>query len=309
VSLADDLMRLFGSDKLVGVMERLGLEEGQVIEHPWVAGSIEIAQKRVEQHNFEIRKQLLEYDNVMNKQREIIYGQRRQTLEGVSLKDNILDIIGRIIDGMVDAHIATEGKSDPDHDGLFNAFTLKFGLKPDPSGLPLGRPQELKDALRGLISKAYDDKELSAGAEVVRGLERMVFLQIIDTKWKDHLYAMDSMREGIGLRAYGQRDPLVEYKREAFSMFSQMIAGIEEEAVEILFKMAPARGEERFRGVFSDVPQQLEHPEAAAPRPFSEPAPQEQPHKTSQQISGPKVGRNDTCTCGSGKKYKKCCGQ
>jgi preprotein translocase subunit SecA len=320
VSLADDLMRLFGSDKLAGVMEKLGLEEGQVIEHPWVAGSIEIAQKRVEQHNFEIRKQLLEYDNVMNKQREIIYTQRRQTLEGASLKENIIDILNRLVDEIVDGHSAMETKGEADPAGLINNIYLKFGIKLDEPQISLDRPAQLKDQVRGIVTGAYEQREQIVGPEVMRNLERMVFLQIIDSKWKDHLYAMDSLREGIGLRAYGQRDPLVEYKREAFGMFSQLIAGIEDEAVEVLFKMEPAQPQDRMRGVFSSVPQRLEHPDAALSVRQSQN--QESPHEAgdrhhdpdtahtqSVHASGPKVGRNDPCLCGSGKKYKKCCGQ
>ena len=312
VSLSDELMRLFGSDRLSGLMGKLGLEEGQVIEHSWVSGSIEIAQRRVEQHNFEIRKQLLEYDNVMNKQREIIYGQRRQTLEGASLKENILDILERVISGIVQTY---SSGTEINIVGMTNEMKLVFGLDSENAKLENLNTEQIKEGLYQVGVKSYEDKEGSIGADIMRHLERMVFLQIIDAKWKDHLYAMDSLREGIGLRAYGQRDPLVEYKREAFGMFSQMISNIEEEAVQTIFKLQPARPE-RIRGVFSSVPQELSHPEVAKfERPIqqgageaSAPVEEEAPRKPIQSTH-PKVGRNDPCPCGSGKKYKKCCGK
>ncbi|HTZ11970.1 MAG TPA: preprotein translocase subunit SecA, partial [Candidatus Margulisiibacteriota bacterium] len=314
VSLGDDLMRLFGSDRLIGWMDKMGLEEGQVIEHPWVSRSIEIAQRRVEQHNFEIRKQLLEYDNVMNKQREIIYGQRRETLEGRSLKEDILEMAARIIEDIVSLHVGDTLKTEPDSAGMFAAVKLKFGLGAEGMDVKVWDKERIKEEFCARLRQAYEEKEKALGSELMRHLERMVFLQIIDSKWKDHLYAMDSLREGIGLRAYGQRDPLLEYKREAFEMFTQMISSIEEEGVEAVFKLQPARPE-RFRGVFSSVSQSLLHPEAAKfERPQQESAAEEpasapaEPSPKPVQSAHPKVGRNDPCPCGSGKKYKKCCG-
>jgi preprotein translocase subunit SecA len=317
VSLGDDLMRLFGSDRLAGLMDKLGLEEGQVIEHPWVTKSIEIAQRRVEQHNFEIRKQLLEYDNVMNKQREIIYGQRREILEGVSLKENILGILGRVIDEILVIYVGEHSSTrEPDITGLANAIKLKFGLQQDILKIQDLSQVSMKEELHRSVVAVYEEKEKSIGADLIRHLERMVFLQIIDSKWKDHLYAMDSLREGIGLRAYGQRDPLVEYKREAFDMFGQMISAIEEEAVDSIFKLQPVKPE-RFRGVFSSVSQEFLHPEVSRlENPLqeerSEPAPILSTKSATNkpiQSAHAKVGRNDPCPCGSGKKYKKCCGR
>ncbi|MFA4992975.1 MAG: preprotein translocase subunit SecA [Candidatus Omnitrophota bacterium] len=312
VSLRDDLMRLFGSDRIIGLMDKLGLEEGQVIEHPWVTGSIEIAQRRVEQHNFEIRKQLLEYDNVMNKQREIIYGQRKQILEGFSLKENIIGIIHKLVGEYLQIYNQPDS-SGIDTAGLISSMVLKFGLELNPQEFVGQADQELKDKLSGQLLGVYEAKEKSITPELMRNLEGMVFLQIIDSKWKDHLYAMDSLREGIGLRAYGQRDPLIEYKREAFEMFSQMIGGIEEEAVETIFKLQPAKPD-RFRGVFSSLSKELSHPESvkfqvpAAQENSSEIAPIKQATVSKPvQSHQPKVGRNDPCPCGSGKKYKKCC--
>ncbi|MBI4981879.1 MAG: preprotein translocase subunit SecA [Candidatus Omnitrophica bacterium] len=316
VALEDDLMRLFGQDRLITVMDKLGLEEGQVIEHPWVAGSIEIAQRRVEQHNFEIRKQLLEYDNVMNKQREIIYGQRHSILEGENLKESIFDTLKEIIDSTVHGYFGEHSScEEKDLVALINEFKLKFSVELNvDKAISLNR-EALKEEMFGALVSAYEEKEKNVGVDLMRHMEHMVYLQIIDAKWKDHLYAMDSLREGIGLRAYGQRDPLIEYKREAFGMFSTMMGLISEEAAETLFKLQPAKPE-RFKGAFSHLTQELSHPEA---QPFERPqqgngedasdlAQVKEEHKT-VKLDHPKVGRNDPCPCGSGKKYKKCCGQ
>ncbi len=315
VSLSDDLMRLFGSDRIIGLMEKLGLEEGQVIEHPWVSSSIEIAQRRVEQHNFEIRKQLLEYDNVMNKQREIIYGQRKQILEGFSLKENITEIIAKLVKDYLQIY-HQEHSSDIDTVGLINSIVLNFGVELNEKDFSGQSLSEIEDKLIEKLLEFYENKEKTIGEELLRNLERMVFLQIIDSKWKDHLYAMDSLREGIGLRAYGQRDPLIEYKREAFEMFSQMIGAIEEDAVQTIFKLQPAKPD-RFHGVFSSLPKEMSHPQADK---FQPPIGEEnvselpsvlpqRPEVKPVQLHQPKVGRNDPCPCGSGKKYKKCCGE
>jgi len=307
VSLGDDLMRLFGSDRLVGLMEKLGLEEGQVIEHPWVSNSIEIAQRRVEQQNFEIRKQLLEYDNVMNKQREIIYRQRREILEGADLKENIQELSARAMEQAVDFYFNEQSQ---DASALLNEIKLRFNLELEAKKIEGLNREQIKQELAESAGLLYAEKEKSIGPDLMRHLERMVFLQIMDAKWKDHLYAMDSLREGIGLRAYGQRDPLIEYKREAFEMFSQMMAGIDSEAIETIFKLQPIKPE-RFKGVFSSVSQQMVHPEAAK---FVNPQEQESPSEKEslpQPVSPayPKVGRNDPCPCGSNKKFKKCCGR
>jgi preprotein translocase subunit SecA len=317
VSLEDDLMRLFGSDRLIGVMDKLGLEEGQRIEHPWVTRSIEIAQRRVEQHNFEIRKQLLEYDNVMNKQREVIYTQRRSVLEGVSLKEEILETAGNMVEQILAAH-APENLHPEEWDiaEASNAIRLRFGIDIDAAAFRDKDRVALREYIIGVVRAKYEEKETSLGEDLLRYLQRMVYLQIIDSKWKDHLYAMDTLREGIGLRAYGQRDPLVEYKREAFEMFNSMSSTIAEEAVETILRLAPARPE-RIQGVFSSLPQTFMHPEAAPvqapqgdmPSP-SFPTPSKTPPPAApQQSAHEKVGRNDPCPCGSGKKYKKCCGR
>ena len=324
VSLEDDLMRLFGSDRLMGIMDRLGLEEGQVIEHPWVSKSIEIAQRRVEEHNFEIRKQLLEYDNVMNKQREVIYGQRRQILEGISVSDQILEMMRAVIEACCENYKSSEEQESHDLTGLINTLYLKFGIrinKEDLAGLSL---EQIQDRIYEILTKAYTEKQEAIGTEEMRHFERIVLLQIIDSKWKDHLYAMDDLREGIGLRAIGQRDPLIEYKREAFMMFDQMIGSIQEDAIEMLFKIQPAVPE-KLKGVFRLAAQEFLHPEVSRfQRPQEQPA-IEQPHRFGPERpvsvppstkTFPKVGRNDPCPCGAidsktGKpvKYKKCHGR
>jgi preprotein translocase subunit SecA len=319
VSLEDDLMRLFGSDKLIGIFDKLGLQEGQRIEHPWITKSIEVAQRRVEQHYFDIRKQLLDYDNVMNKQREVIYEWRRSILEGLSLKDSIEEIIKKILDEMLRIYLAENvGPREWNLAGLINALKLKFGILISASTLESEDRQTISSVLQDIVLKIYVEKEKSVGANLLRNLERMAFLQILDSKWKDHLYTMDNLREGISLRAYGQRDPLIEYRREAFDMFSTMVGSIEEDSVEAIFKLGLAEPRE-VRGVFSAVSQEYLHPEVSRfALPEEEPA-ISQPHGFGptrpvsrppvQQTSTEKVGRNDPCPCGSGKKYKKCCGR
>lgn len=324
VSFEDDLLRLFAPEWMLRLLEKidtqgepLTLREGQMAQ--MVSKSIAIAQHRVEQYNFEIRRQLLEYDNVMNKQREVIYQQRRQILEGVSLKEEIEEEINQAADFLVNRYMPPG--ADEDIPALIESLNLKYGVKlfVKPEGLSQG---EVTEEIKQSILTIYAEKEKAFGSESLRHLERIIFLQIIDAKWKDHLYAMDNLREGIGLRAYGQRDPLVEYKREAFAMFQEMVAGIRDEAVELLFKVQLAKPQQ-LRGVFSSLGQQLLHPEAAR---FSAPVQTETPSPAAaiipkevnlpQPNNLPRVGRNDPCPCGAidpatGKpiKYKKCHGR
>jgi preprotein translocase subunit SecA len=313
VSLEDDLMRLFGSDRLAGMMSTLGFEEGQVIEHPWVSRSIEIAQRRVETHNFEIRKQLLEYDNVMNKQREIIYTQRRQILEGTSLKENILGILDGMLGSILGLYFKQDNQMEEEQAAeLLNTLHARLGVSVEVAFLAGKNKEQLQEELYDLAVKEYEAKEQAVGAEQLRGLERMVFLQIIDTKWKDHLYAMDKLREGIGLRAYGHRDPLIEYKNEAYAYFSEMVGAIEEESVEMIMRLQASRPE-RFKAVFKPQAQEMIRPQIEA---FEKTGSQQEPatpradrNCAGVSPSAPKAGRNDPCPCGSGKKYKKCCGQ
>ncbi|MFH0827497.1 MAG: preprotein translocase subunit SecA [Candidatus Omnitrophota bacterium] len=318
ISFEDDLMRLFAPDWIIKWLDKIDTEGEPLTANQghmanMITKSIETAQRRIEGHNFEIRKQLLEYDNVMNKQREVIYGKRRETLEGASLKENMLDIIDKMTQDLAAVYLREDAY---DASGLVNAIRLKFGVEVAGASLEARKKEEIRQELYNKIACVYEEKEKVVESELFRHLERMVFLQIIDTKWKDHLYAMDSLREGIGLRAYGQRDPLIEYKREAFEMFSQMVASIEEEAVETVLKLQPARPE-RFKGVFSSARQELLHPERSGfSRPLEVTAAKEELPEASvsqpalpQKSNQPKVGRNEPCPCRSGKKYKKCCGR
>ncbi|MFH1201691.1 MAG: preprotein translocase subunit SecA [Candidatus Omnitrophota bacterium] len=315
VSFEDDLMRLFAPEWGLKLLDKIDTE-GQALTLSngtlanMISKSIETAQKRVEQHHFEIRKHLLEYDNVMNRQRELIYSQRRLALEGQALRDYINNMIEELLGGALDLYLPKENQPEEwDFSGLNQWLNIKFSLKHDLNLKTMSR-EEIPEALFNQVLKIYEAKENTIGLQM-RQLESMVLLQVIDSRWKDHLYAMDNLREGIGLRAYGQRDPLIEYQKEAFNLFSDMVERIKEETIEFIFKVNVLK-EERLRGVFSSLPQEYSHPEAMRFRK----SPQEQVLAPEPPAAAPspiritqKVGRNDPCPCGSGKKYKKCCGQ
>ncbi len=312
LSLEDDLLRIFGSQRIQRIMDRLGMEEGEPIEHKLVTRAIATAQKRVENHNFEIRKHLLEYDDVMNKQREIVYGMRRQILDGANQTDTIAEWIEDLVPVTLDSFAGPAVHPEEwDLAGLNEALFQQFDVR-----IPASAYQEVtsRDGLNELVLDAvksrYVDRERELGEELMRALERHEMLIVIDTQWKDHLLSIDHLKEGIGLRGYGQRDPLTEYKKEAFDLFQDMAERVKAAVVERLFKVqvvreAPmamptltaradtqeSRGE--MPSVGSEVPRAA--PLAAPPRPAPRTA------------TGDKVGRNDPCPCGSGKKYKKCC--
>jgi len=319
ISLEDDLMRLFGSDKISIIYDRLGIEEGQEIQHPLVTRAIEVAQKRVEQHNFDMRKHVLEYDNIMNKQREVIYEERRKVLFGTSdeVREHVYEIIEEIIDSGMNLYFNPEAqRTDWKYTEYSEWFWSKFNIRLNNLADTLegkNRDQVL-DFLFSAVKSGYEEKEKKMGLGLIRHIEKMIMLQIIDAKWKDHLYAMDNLREGIGLRAYAQKDPLVEYQHEGYDMFMSMIDSIKDETVEFLFKVQGAREEDSIKSVFQSLPQKFIHDDAApmlrAPgdslRAGGMPQPESsEPHKR----TSPKVGRNDPCPCNSGKKYKKCCGK
>ncbi|MDD5005089.1 MAG: preprotein translocase subunit SecA [Candidatus Omnitrophica bacterium] len=326
ISLGDDLMRLFGSDRLIGIMDKLGMEKGQVIEHPWISRSIEMAQKRVEAYNFEIRKQLLEYDNVMNTQREIIYSQRRMVLENSDVREDIMDMVNDVFDQNIELFIQKNLNPDNwDLVGLENWLRAEYGskVKIDPDKISNMDYQQAREYLSGEVMRIYQDKENKIGPEQMRHLERMITLQIVDTRWKEHLYAMDSLKEGIGLRAYGQKDPLIEYKNEGYILFQQLVESIKKEVVEFLFRIQAVE-EKGFKSVFKSLPVELVHQEfsglSKAKNAPLERQPLDRPDSATQteakrdntstvKRDQPKVGRNDPCPCGSGKKYKKCCGK
>ena len=314
LSLADDLLRIFGSERVAGIMDKLGVEDGQPIEHNLVTKAIENAQRRVEGHNFEIRKHLLEYDDVMNQQREVVYSQRREILKGDRLKAMVLEMIEEVGEGIVEEY--TDEKRYPeewDWEGLKDSFHQSFSYRLEEDGRFL---QEMgQEGLRNLlIEKArtlYEEKEQSFGEEVMRDLERFILLQTLDSHWKDHLLSIDHLKEGIGLRGYGQKNPLLEYKREGYELFIDMLALVREDAVQKLCAVQLTKEEEvptlqdaldsrvfLIRGA-------MEGPPSAPPPPMSG----EEERLVPVRREGKKVGRNDPCPCGSGKKYKKCCGR
>ncbi len=319
LALEDDLMRIFGSDKIRLIMERLGMEEGQEIQHPFITKAIETAQKRVEQHNFEIRKHLLEYDNVMNRQREVIYEERRKVLHGENLKSYIHELMDEILEYAIDTYLNEKARADEwDFESFKQYLDSRFSVKTKDIVLEEMRTPEIKDALFERMKNMYEEKEAVQGEQFTRYLERMILLQVIDTRWKDHLYAMDNLREGIGLRAYGQRDPLVEYQHEGYDMFMDMIDRIKEETLEYLFKVRAVK-EEKEISVFDVSKQRLVHEEKSQFEgvrlnetgkeavSYEGQLPEEK--VSTYKREAPKVGRNDPCPCGSGKKYKKCCGK
>jgi preprotein translocase subunit SecA len=300
LSLEDDLMRIFASDKIASLMERVGMEEDEPIEHALISKAIENAQKRVEAQNFNVRKQLLEYDDVMNQQREMIYEQRLQALEG-DLQPVILDMIEDIVAELVDTHCDEAAAPEEWNlraleDAFFNHFSIAVSLR--------GAEDEhlTREGLRELLlekaNQAYADKEKEWGPEITRDLERMVTLQTVDHFWREHLLAMDQIKEGIGLRSYAQVNPLIEYKREGLTVFREMVDRIKRETIRMLFRVQVARKEaEELEAVQEQQPMYLSHgggAEGAKPQPTKRAS---------------KVGRNEPCPCGSGKKYKKCCGR
>ncbi len=298
LSLEDDLLRIFGSDKVSSLVGKLGMEEGQPIEHSLITKAIENAQRRVEGHNFEIRKQLLEYDDVMNLQRDVIYNQRREIIEGENIGDITDSIIEDVAEDIIDSYI--DEKSSPeewDIKGLEDSVYKQFYYYLKLDG---GRPENLsKQGLKELIlnqaREIYRAKEEAFSEPVMRYLERTIMLQTLDSLWKDHLMNMDHLKEGIGLRGYGQKDPLQEYKREGYEMFLAMTQRIKEETIANLFRVRLAKD--------ADLSNLVSPPKARHVLSHGE----ESVHTVRRKEK--KVGRNEPCPCGSGKKYKKCCGR
>jgi preprotein translocase subunit SecA len=296
LSLEDDLMRLFGSDNIASIMDKLGMDEDEPIEHKLVTRSIEQAQKKVEARNFDIRKHVLEFDDVMNQQREVIYGQRRQILMGENMRENIFHMIGKILDRAMELY--ADEKLYPeewDYSGLIEYcedFFAPEGMLNKEELEKLSR-DELREALAKAAEEAYNSREALFGADNMRELEKVVMLKVVDAKWMEHLDAMDMLREGIGLRAYGQRDPLIEYKIEAYDMFQQMIDNIQEDIVKYIFRVnIVTQPEDRLQQA------QASHGEEEAQQKAHQPI-----------VNKDHIGRNEECPCGSGKKYKKCCGK
>ena len=304
LSLEDDLMRIFGGDRLMNWMQRLGMEEGVPIEHGMVTRSIERAQKQVEGRNFEARKHLLEYDDVMNKQRESVYTLRRSILEGREGKEYILNAAADIVEFLVDTHMPEDEREQPNETELNAELFDYFGVDLKSAGVELATMtrEAVKEKLIAAVTKRFEEKEAAVTPEMMRLHERYLLLQVIDQQWKDHLLNIDHLKEGIGLRGYGQRDPLVEYKKESFELFQDMMERVQDRVVKYLWKM--------------DVVFQQEEEQQKPQRALPPPKPKQQPMffsggQTEQRTikrQDAKVGRNDPCPCGSGKKYKKCHG-
>ena len=342
LSLADDLMRIFGGDRLAKMMDMkfFAWEEGLPIESGLVTRAIEQAQRQVEGHNFESRKHLLEYDNTMNRQREVIYEQRRRIVEGVDLDGLIKEIIREVVDDLVETFCAKESRPDAwDIEGFKKALDATFGMA-WPADASAENREALADSLQEAFEKTYAAKREQFGERTMAVVESRVLLSTLDLKWKDHLYMMDALKEGIGLRAYGQRDPVVEYQREAYRMFQDMITSVKQEALMMLLRVRPVE-DAQPRSVFETMPKQEVHPDAPslpamppggsdamAGGEFIPDAPRAQPVRPAQAArplqvppgarapgsavpvgGGPKVGRNDPCPCGSGQKFKKCHGK
>jgi preprotein translocase subunit SecA len=301
LALEDDLLRIFGGERMTSIMERLGMEEGEPIEHNLISRAIENAQSKVEAHNFDIRKHLIEYDDVMNQQREVIYRQRREALNGKSLKPAIQDMIRdkaeEIAETFADDKIAPEEWNLKGiGEAVFNQYNFQIGLSEDLlDGLSA---DGLAEAIAGSAFELYSKKEIDFGEENFRRLERYMMLNTVDTLWKDHLLSMDHLKEGIGLRGYAQQNPLIVYKKEGFEMFQDMISRIQEQTISILFRVQQAEPE-RMEAIHRPKEQNLI---------FSGPDGEPQKKKPVRRVNE-KTGRNDSCPCGSGKKFKKCCGK
>jgi preprotein translocase subunit SecA len=296
ISLEDDLMRLFGSERLTNIVNALGLEDDQPIEHRMLSSAIENAQKKVEGRNFDVRKRVLQYDDVMNKQREIIYAQRKTVLNGDNLKDYFVKMFENVIDGVIANYCSESQYSDTwDWDSIINylesVFVPQGALALTAEEKNSMDKEDLKEKLMEIVERIYEFKELENTPELMRELERVILLRVVDEKWMDHIDAMDQLRSGIGLRAYGQRDPVVEYKFEGFQMFEEMIKSIQEDSLRYLVRSRIDR---------EHAPQREKVAEPVVASHGDEPK--------KPVTNKDRVGRNDLCPCGSGKKYKKCCG-
>ena len=297
ISLEDDLMRLFGSERLTSIVNALGLEDDQPIEHRMLTNAIENAQKKVEGRNFDVRKRVLQYDDVMNKQREIIYAQRKTVLNGDNLRDYFIKMFESLIDGVISTYCAENEYAEMwDWDSMIgyleNIFLPQGALQVSEEEKATFDKQDLKEKLMDIVNKIYEYKENEIGTELMRELERVVLLKVVDEKWMDHIDSMDQLKHGIGLRAYGQRDPVIEYKFEGFQMFEEMIKNIQEDSIKLLV---------RSRLDKEKAPQREKVAEPVAASHGDEPK--------KPVVNKDRVGRNDPCPCGSGKKYKVCCGK
>jgi len=306
LSLQDDLLRLFGSDRIGGIMNRMNFPDDMPIAHPIINRSIENAQRQVESRNFEIRKHVLDYDDVMNKQREVIYERRKKALFEENLKESAVEMIENLIDTSFDGHLSVNSYPEEwDMEEYRNYLILMFGkdiskdiLEKDK--LESSRPDrvELKEKIFEQALKVYEEREKDFGKEIMHQLEKIVVLNVIDNRWRDHLLEMDYLKEGIGLRSYGQHDPLVEYKHESYHLFKDMIEEVKNDTIKLLYNARIYTGEEQEK----QHEKQYKNVSTSGPGEVSS-------AKKEPIINSEKIGRNDLCPCGSGKKYKKCCGK
>jgi len=309
LSLEDDLLRIFGSERIASIMERIGLEEDMPIEHGLVSKAIENAQKKVEGHNFEIRKHLIEYDDVMNQQREVVYGYRKQILGQTGLREMVREFSDEVSRDIAAANV--EEKSSPeewDFKALNDASTIQFGVPftQEDARDAAGR-EELAEAITAKAWSSYDSKVATVGEESFSQFEKVIMLHTLDTLWKDHLLSMDHLKGGIGLRGYGQKNPLQEYKKEGFDMFVEMLARLKSEVCERLFKVQIKREDET-----AQAPPPAPEPHVRPKKVTYSRGEETQADEAKEQPStrfGDKVGRNDPCPCGSGLKYKRCCAE
>jgi preprotein translocase subunit SecA len=346
VSFEDDLMRNFGaSDRMTKIMERFGLEDGQELEHPWLDKSVENAQKRVEQRNYQIRKRTLEFDDVMNKQREVVYGLRQDTIDTEKPRETINEVIQEAIPMKVDEYLKSDDGEEPNYKALLNWVNMTFplGLSPEKAAFETRTIEDNGKFLVETVTAAYDRKTGHEEPDAVRGLERYIILNAVDRLWQEHLYAMDALREGVYLRSIGQKDPLVEYKNEAYDMFVELMRQMKFEILNNLFRSTSnLRAFEEF---LASLPHHLLAPSApeeasadytptigtgaaggALPRRPVAPTSTRNVTYSGGGADGdgateeaqivlpvrremPKVGRNEPCPCGSGKKYKACHGR
>ncbi len=322
LSLEDSLMRIFASDRVSALMQKLGMEEGEAIEHPWVTKAIENAQRKVEGRNFDLRKQLLEYDDVANEQRKVIYQQRNEIMDSEDISETIQGLLEGVIQDVIDRYIPPRSIEEQwDVPGLEKALAEQFGVE-----LPIARwleedeelhEEPLRERIIEAVQAAYRAKEEEIGASAMRYLEKAVMLQVLDAAWKEHLAAMDYLRQGIHLRGYAQKNPKQEYKREAFELFQRMLDRIREEVVSILLRIQVRAEEDVERLEEARRPSaqlQFQHPQAQAVGADPQPLPQAAGGETAQTprpFVRPerKIGRNEPCPCGSGKKYKHCHGR
>jgi preprotein translocase subunit SecA len=311
LSLEDDLLRIFGSGRISGIMDKLGMEEDEPIEHNLISKAIENAQRKVEGHNFDIRKHLLEYDDVMNKQREVIYRQRREVLSGEDLaeviKDMIADQVEVVVDEFSNSRLASE---DWDWDGFDEQMLELFHINPewtdaDREGMD---GESFREKIRALVTAQYAEQEAHNGADTQRHLERVILLQMVDTHWKDHLLSMDHLKQGIGLRGYGQKNPLDEYKKEGYNLFLRMIETVKQQTVTTLMRVKVVQ-EDDVERLEAERRERLEQERAQAKLNKGAAGEAAPAAAKPEKRDGDKIGRNAPCPCGSGKKYKKCCGQ